>query len=314
MKFRGKLSIYKCMIDSGLPSYLLYEIAWDDHVCRRRTMVASVTAVLSRFKTEWATQWPPEALIGACEEAGYPSWRDRVLTPVTPIQLFLLQVLHGHTACSQLPHRSGLRFSAAAYCQARARLPRRLFDLLLERFGSALQPCLSSEGQWQGHRTFLVDGSGCSMPDTPAVQETFGQPTVQRPGCGFPVAHLLGLFHAGTGLLLKLVVAPLLTHDLARGQAVQPSLRPGDVLGGARGLCSDAHLALLTQAGRHAVLRVWARQIVDCTPGRPFVTPGVRRTPAVTGIPRSRWLKALGVQDQLVTWLKPKTIAVFTWM
>jgi hypothetical protein len=52
-------------------------------------MVASVTAVLSRFKAEWATQWPPEALIGACEEVGDPSWRDRVLTPVTTIQLFL---------------------------------------------------------------------------------------------------------------------------------------------------------------------------------------------------------------------------------
>ena len=55
------------------------------------------------------------------------------------------------------------------------------------------------------------------------------------------------------------------------------------------------------------MLRVWARQIVDFTPGRPFVTPGVRRTPAVQGIPRSRWLKTLGVHDQLVMWLKPKT-------
>jgi Transposase DDE domain len=44
-----------------------------------------------------------------------------------------------------------------------------------------------------------------------------------------------------------------------------------------------------------------------CTPDRPFVMPGVRRTPAVKGIPRSRWLKTLGVHDQLVTWLKPKT-------
>jgi Transposase DDE domain len=270
-------------------------------------MVASVTAVLSRFKTEWATQLQPEAIIGACEEAGYTSWRDRVLTPVTTIQLFLLQILHGNTACSHLPHLSGLRFSAAAYCQARARLPLRLFDVLLERFGSALQPCLSNEGQWHGHRTFLVDGSGCSMPDTPALQETFGQPTVQRPGCGFPVARLLGLFHASTGLLLKLVVAPLLTHDLAQVQAVHPSLRPGDVLVGDRGLCSYAHLALLVQAGVHAVLRVWARQIVDFTPGRPFVMPGVRRTPAVKGVARSRWLKALGFHDQLVTWFKPKT-------
>jgi hypothetical protein len=54
------------------------------------------------------------------------------------------------------------------------------------------------------------------MPDTPALQEAFGQPTGQRPGCGFPVAPLLGLFHASTGLLLKLVAAPLLTHDLAQ--------------------------------------------------------------------------------------------------
>jgi hypothetical protein len=35
--------------------------------------------------------------------------------------------------------------------------------------------------------------------------------------------------------------------------------------------------------------------------------PGVRRTPAVKGLPRSRGLKAVGVQDPLVTWLKPKT-------
>ena len=93
-------------------------------------MVASVTAVLSRFKTEWATQWQPEAIIGACEEAGYPFWRDRVLTPVTTIQRFLVQILHGHTACTPLPHLSGMRFSASAYCQARAKLPLDLCGLL----------------------------------------------------------------------------------------------------------------------------------------------------------------------------------------
>jgi Transposase DDE domain len=35
--------------------------------------------------------------------------------------------------------------------------------------------------------------------------------------------------------------------------------------------------------------------------------PGVRRTPAVKGVPRSRWRKTLGFHDQLVTWFKPKT-------
>jgi Transposase DDE domain len=270
-------------------------------------MVATVTAVLKRLKAEWATQLQSEAIIAACEAAGYHSWRDRVLTPVTTIQLFLLQILHGNTACSHLPHLSGLRFSASAYCQARRKLPLDLFALLLTRLCASVQPHVSEEGCWHGHRTFFVDGSGCSMPDTPALQQAFGQPTEQRPGCGFPVARLLGLFHAGTGLLLKLVVAPLLTHDLAQVQAVHPTLQAGDVLVADRGLCSYAHLALLAQAGVHAVLRVGARQLVDFTPGRPFVMPGVRRTPAVKGIPRSRWLTALSVHDQLVVWFKPKT-------
>jgi hypothetical protein len=248
-------------------------------------MVPRITAVLTRLKTDWATQLQPDAIMAACREAGYTSWRDRVLTPVTTIQLFLLQILHGNTACSHLPHLSGLRFSASAYCQARARLPLRFFDLLLEHFNRAVQRSAVDDGRWHGHRTFLVDGSACSMPDTPALQDAFGQSTEQRPGCGFPVAHLLGLFHAGTGVLLKLVVAPLLTHDLAQVQAVHPTLQPGDVLVADRGLCSYAHVALLVQAGVHAVLRVGARQIVDFTPGRPFVKPSVGLNLAKGGFP-----------------------------
>jgi hypothetical protein len=187
-------------------------------------MVPTITTILQRFTGEWATLLQPEAIQTVCREIGYTAWRDRVLTPVTTMQLFLLQILHGHTACSHLPHLSGLRFSAAAYCLARARLPLRCFDLLLERFGSAVQRSALDEGRWQGHRTFLVDGSGCSMPDTPALQQAFGQPTEQRPGCGFPVARLLGLFHAGSGVLLKLVVAPLLTHTWHRSRrCIRPS-------------------------------------------------------------------------------------------
>jgi hypothetical protein len=268
-------------------------------------MVASVTAVLKRVKMDWTTQLQPEAIIAACEEAGYTSGRDRVLTPVTTIRLFLLQILHGHTAGNHLPHLSGLQCSASAYCQARAKLPLNLCALLLTRLCASVSPC--DEGRWHGHRTFWVDGSGGSMPDTPALQEACGQPNVQRPGCGVPVARLLGLFHAGPGVLLKRVVAPLLTHDLAQVQAVHPSLQAGDVLVADRGLCSSAHLALLAQAGVHAVRRAGARPIVDVTPGRPFVRPRVRRTPAVKGIPRSRWLKTLGVQAPRVTWLKPTT-------
>jgi hypothetical protein len=48
--------------------------------------------------------------------------------------------------CSHLPHLSGLQCTAAAYGQARARLPLRLFDLLLERCSSAVQHSLWRKG------------------------------------------------------------------------------------------------------------------------------------------------------------------------
>jgi hypothetical protein len=144
-------------------------------------MVPNMTTILQRLTGEWAALLQPEAILASCGEVGYTGWRDRVLTPVTTVHLFLLQILHGNTACSHLPHLSGLRFSAAAYCQARAKLPLRFFDHLLERFGRAVQHAALDDGRWQGHRTFLVDGSTCSMPDTPALQDGFGQPTEQRP-------------------------------------------------------------------------------------------------------------------------------------
>jgi hypothetical protein len=131
-------------------------------------MVPNITTILQRFTGERAMLLQPEAILAVCREIGYTAWRDRVLTPVTTMQLFLLQRLHGHTACSHLPHLSGLRFSAAASCQARAKLPLPFFALLLERFGSAAQRSALDEGRWHGHRTCFVDGSGCSMPDTPA--------------------------------------------------------------------------------------------------------------------------------------------------
>jgi hypothetical protein len=74
-------------------------------------------------------------------------------------------------------------------------------------------------------------------------------PEERSPGV---LSRQLVLSHAGTGVLLKLVVAPLVTHDLAQVQAVHSSLHAGDVLVADRGLCSYARLALLVQAGLHA--------------------------------------------------------------
>src|SRR5262245_36138497 len=142
------------------------------------------------------------------------------------------------------------------------------------------------------------------MPDTPALQKHFGQPGGQAPGCGFPVARILAMFHAGTGLLLDVMAAPLRSHEMSRVDGIHPTLRRNDVLVGDRGFCSYAHLALLLGRGVHAVFRVHQKQIVDFTPGRPYSHP--RDKQAVAGRPRSRWLRSLGTLDQVVEWFKPR--------
>jgi hypothetical protein len=52
-------------------------------------MVPTITSLLQRFTGAWATRLPPEAILALCREIGYTAWRDRVLTPVTTMQLFL---------------------------------------------------------------------------------------------------------------------------------------------------------------------------------------------------------------------------------
>jgi hypothetical protein len=118
------------------------------------------------------------------------------------------------------------------------------------------------------------------------------------------VAKILALFHAGTGVLLKVMVAPLRSHEMASVGGVHPALGAGDVLVGDRGLCSFAHLAMLTGDGVQAVFRMHQRQVVDFTENRPHALPGAKR--GVKGLPRSRWLRGLGVLDQVVEWFKPE--------
>lgn len=265
-------------------------------------MVGTIMEARKKVQKELATLLDAPMILDLCREMD-SQWRERQLDPVTTSHLFLLQILHGNTACTHLPHLWGQRFTASASCQARTRLPLGVLEPLRRRTSAVCEQPTHDEGRWRGHRTFLVDGSSFSMPDTPELQEECGQPSGQQPGCGCPVAHRLAWFHAGTGFVLEALAAPWHTHDMAEGATLHTALRPGDVLVGDRAFWALAHLALLRQHDLHAVFRVHQRQIVDFTPSRPHTT---RKPPtAQKGLPRSRWLRQLGGTDPLVEWVKP---------
>jgi hypothetical protein len=272
-------------------------------------MPPRIIPILGRLRQDIAAGLSKETIEEACRQGKHP-WRKRILDPATTVDLFLLQVLHGNTACQHVVHFGQWSFSDSAYCQARKRLPLAVFHWLLETTAAAFRAATSDDSRWLGHCVWLVDGSSFSMPDEPELQAHFGQPGCQRKGCGFPVAKWLALFDLSTGMLLRSAPAPLRTHEMSQSAAISQGLEPGDVVLGDRGFCSYAHLALVSRRGLHAVFRVHQKQLVDFTPGR----ASGRRVGSkdVAGLPRSRWVLAHGDSDQVVAWSKP--VRKPTWM
>jgi hypothetical protein len=272
-------------------------------------MFHHVHAALRRVQREVAQVLDPAQITVVCQEVGY-RFRRRVLDPVTTIHLFVIQILNGNFAVARLQDFTDRVFTEAAYCKARGRLPLQVLQALLQRLGAALRPTVDdAAGRWHGHRTFHMDGSAFSMPDTPELQSEFGQPGNQKPGCGFPVAHILTLFHASTGFLLKVLAAPLRTHDMYQVAQLHPELAAGDVVIGDRGFCSFAHFARLHAQKLYGVFRAHQKLIISFRPGRACNGPGTGKHRK--GLPCSCWLRRLGVCDQVVEYFKPKTCPVW---
>jgi hypothetical protein len=108
-----------------------------------------------------------------------------------------------------------------------------------------------------------------------------------------------------SGLLIDCVDDPLNTSDVARTPQLHAHLGAGDVLLGDDAFSSWAHLALILRSGLHAVVPPHHLRIVDFTPGRAHAHPRQGRSGQRTGKPRSRVIRTLGEQDQIVECFKP---------
>lgn len=197
-----------------------------------------------------------------------PSSRDRLYTSLNIFWLFLAQVLTGNGSCRRAVRRAlswlgggGARASAntAAYCKARARLPIAWLESVLAATRSP-KPASGDKGwRWHGLRVLVVDGTSARAPDTPANQAAWPQPKTQKPGCGFPVVHLVAAFDLGTGCLEHVREGRLYEHERELFASMRAALNKGDVVLADRGLCSFAEFHELTKAGLHAVMRKNAR-------------------------------------------------------
>lgn len=267
--------------------------------------MANITSALEQVKAGLGSLLDAQLIERLCREVGH-AWRERELAPATTVALFVQQVAHSNISCQELTRLTGADFSASAYCQARKRLPLEVLDKLdadvaLRAAGATQEPMF----HWRGHRTFLGDGSSFSMPDTKELQAYFGQPGGQAAGCGFPVAHTLQMFDAQTGVLGASAVGPMRRHDLADTPTLHASMRAWDLLVADTAFGSYAHFALLLQGDMHGLFPLHQKRIVDFTVGRGHVKPAGGKATKKKGQPRSRWIKKLGREDQLVEWFKP---------
>lgn len=277
--------------------------------------MASVASALRRIKDDLSAFLPESRILRACEQAGY-QWRQRKLGAVQTIHLFVLQVLNFNTAMTGLRHLSKTALNASSYCKARMRLPLEVLQTLLIDSSQAMRKTQPGAGAlWCGLKVYLVDCSSTIAPDTPDLQKSFGQPKAQKPGCGFAVPKLLGLFDAVSGMIVQMLAVPLYTHEQSKVWLVHPLLGVGDLLVGDRAFCSFVHLAMLLLQGIHGLFRMHQKQLVNFRPHRKHRRSyGKGKRVEGRRMPRSRFVKRLGHWDQLVDWFKPAPSNKPTWM
>lgn len=226
--------------------------------------------------------------------------RRCIYSPMTIFWNFLAQVLSPMQPCREAVRqiqaarrrrrKPDISSATGAYCHARRRLPEALMEGIWQAVAGQLMKDSTSAMKWRGLQVAVVDGTSCSMPDTPRNQAAWPQPRGQKAGCGFPIMNLVGLFSLTTGALHSLATGTLHNSDHALFVQVWNSFICGfDLLLGDRHFGSYAVFAALHCCSRHGVFRLHGRRKIDWRKGR-----------------------RLGKHDRAFTWQRPK-LNNFTW-
>ncbi len=193
--------------------------------------------------------WLPPGLLSQNDQG--PNSRDRIYSLRRTFFGFLYQVLKPDCPCREIVRQIQALFGlqgktdvdegTGAYCQARKRLP---LDTL-QRLRVALSAAAEKTAQlWHGLRVILIDGTTTSLPDTPKNQRAYPQPGGQKPGCGFPLLKLVGVFSLATGVVLDYAKGNKHHHELRLLQPLLDQFKAGDLAVADRGFSSYVLLAL----------------------------------------------------------------------
>jgi hypothetical protein len=222
-------------------------------------------------------------------------FKDRIYTPFVTVCLFLSQVLDPDHSCRATVARlivwmavNGRKPCAPdtnSYCEARQRLPLGVIVRLVHLTAAKIEIGANDIWFWKGRRVTLVDGTTCSMPDTPRNQKVFPQSTCQGIGLGFPLVRIVVLISLATGVVRDLANGPYKgkgTGETALLRTLLHGLEAGEILLGDRYFASFFMIAELVLGNVDGLFRMHQRRKFDFRKGR-----------------------ILGSEDHVVTWTKP---------
>lgn len=213
-----------------------------------------------------------------CPQPEGSASRQRLFSPLMTFWAFLSQVLSPNSACRDavrkaqawwsLRHKIEISSDTSAYCQARARLPDSILERIHRHVSDRMEANVPSNSLWRGRPVKVVDGTGLSMPDTASNQAAYPQSLSQKPGCGFPLMKVVGIFSVASGALLHFCRDTHNVHESQLFVKLWPLLLKGDVVLGDRGFCSFLALGSLLARGVDSVMRLHQNRLVDFRRGK----------------------------------------------
>jgi hypothetical protein len=228
------------------------------HLLERKTLEADQLC-LTQLHTLFAEVLPP--WLSCYKAAEGANSRHRIYTPLVTFWAFLSQTLDADGSCRRALTRVQTLCSAlglelpdedtGAYCTARARLPMKL----LLRLHSHITQKLGALPR-EGRRVLVMDGTSIRMPDSKANAALYMQAPQQKPGCGFPLMPVLGLFDLSSGSWIGTVKSKGRAHDALLAWRMLRHLREGDILIADRAFGSYAFIAACKARGVDVVMRL----------------------------------------------------------
>jgi hypothetical protein len=174
-----------------------------------------------------------EEIEAICSDLGH-TWRVRQLPPGLTVRSCVHRALNpDHSIARVLASLAAFGDpdtpapTDSAWCQARCRVPEELFGELIARKARTCRRRFGQAYQWNGRWVFIADGSTVSMPDQPALAETFGYADTKHGPSRFPLARVTFLELAGLEVIWDYRIGEYRCSEDQQFQQMWPSLPNG---------------------------------------------------------------------------------------